>query len=220
MRDMVFLQTPIHCNMKSTDTTSMGEKYRAMSADKLEKAIKDSQRNRRTQYSNSPEHQFLQSIKSSCGKLPHSNEACKYARQIYFSYLIKFGIPAIFLTITADDLRNFRIVVYSVSPYKLDAFGELDPKMLSESDILIAFIVRREARVEHPGFCAEEYQRIMELVIKHLFNWDNETQKSIGIGLFAIILAWNLATEEQGTKSLHGHYLLYVENWNRVMKML
>jgi hypothetical protein len=61
---------------------------------------------------------------------------------------------------------------------------------------------------------------MLELVIRHLFNWDIKSQKSHGFGLFGIILAWCLATEEQGQKSLHGHYLLYVENWNRVMNIL
>jgi hypothetical protein len=42
---------------------------------------------------------------------------------------------------------------------------------------------------------------------------------SNGVGLFATILAWCLATEEQGQNSLHGHYLLYVENWNRVINI-
>jgi hypothetical protein len=53
-------------------------------------------------------------------------------------------------------------------------------------------------RVVHPGLCAEEYQHMMELVIRYLFNWDVETQKRNGVGLFATILAWCLATEEQG----------------------
>jgi hypothetical protein len=110
--------------------------------------------------------------------------------------------------------------VYSLLPQKVTPFGEVDSKTLSESDILLDFNVRRKARVEHPGLCAEEYQRMMELVIRHLFNWDVETQKSNRVGLFAKILAWCLATEEQGRKSLHGHYLLYVENWNRVMNIL
>jgi hypothetical protein len=220
MKDTIFLQTQIQCNMKSSDNTAMGEKFGTMSADKLEKAIQDSRQNSKKQYSNTAEHRFLRSIKSSCGKLPHSNEACSDARRIYFSYLIKFGIPAIFLTITPDDLRNFRVVVYSLSPHKVTPFGEVDTKTFSETDILIDFNVRREARVEHPGFCAEEYQRMMELVIRHLFNWDTETQKSNGMGLFGIISAWCLATEEQGRKSLHGHYLLYVEDWNRVMNIL
>jgi hypothetical protein len=77
----------------------------------------DSQR--KNTYSASPEHQILPWIKSTWGRLAHSNEACSDARRIYFSFLIKFGIPAIFLTITPDDLRNFRIVVYSLSPHKI-----------------------------------------------------------------------------------------------------
>jgi hypothetical protein len=128
MSDTIFKQAQVQCNIKSTENMAMGEKYGTMSADKLEKAIQDSRQNRKTQYSASPEHQFLGSIKSTCGRLPHSNEACSDARRIYFSFLIKFGIPAIFLTITPDDLRNFRIVVYSLSPHKLTAFGEVDTK--------------------------------------------------------------------------------------------
>ena len=220
MKDSIFLQTQMYCNVKSSETTAMGEKYGTMSPDKLEKAIQDTRQNRSIQYSNTAEHQFLRSIKSACGKLPHSNEACLEARRIYFSFLMKFGIPAVFLTITPDDLRNFRIVVYSLSPDKVSPYGEVDPKTLSESDILTDFNVRREARSQHPGLCAEEYQRIMELVIKHLFNWDTETQTSKGMGLFAELLAWCLATEEQGRKSLHGHFLLFLKNWNRVMNIL
>jgi hypothetical protein len=70
--------------------------------------------------------------------------------------------------------------------------------MFSESNILLQFNVRWEAGVQHPGLCAEEYKQMMELVIKYVFNWDSKTQRSNGIGLFAILLAWCLvATKEQ-----------------------
>jgi hypothetical protein len=134
MKDTIFLQTQMFCNTKSSETTTMGEKYGTMTPDKLEKAIQDSRNNRSIQYSNSSEHQFLRSIKSTCGKLPHSNEACLDARRIYFSFLMKFGIPAIFLTITPDDTRSFRVVVYSLSPNKVSAYGEVDvPKNTNAS---------------------------------------------------------------------------------------
>jgi hypothetical protein len=50
---------------------------------------------------------------------------------------------------------------------------------------------------------------MMKLVIKHVLNWDAETNRSNCIGLFAIVLAWCLETDEQGQKSLHGHYLVH-----------
>jgi hypothetical protein len=220
MRDKIFLQTKIFCNIKNADTTTMGEKYGRMTSEKLEKAIDDSRNRNPIQYSNTGEHQFLRSIKSTCGKLPHSNEACMDARRTYFSYLMQFGIPAIFLTITPDDLRSFRIVVYSLPPHMVNGFSEIDPNRFSESDVLSEFNIRREARVQHPGLCAEEYQRLMQLVIKHLFNWNTETKKRNGTGLFGEVMAWCLATEEQGRKSLHGHYLLFIKNWNRGMNIL
>jgi hypothetical protein len=220
MRDKIFLQTQITCNIKNADTTTMGEKFGEMDAEQFEKAIQDSRNNRPVQFSSKPENQFLRSITAMCGKLPHSNEACMEARRLYFSYLMKFGIPALFLTITPDDFRSFRIVVYTLSPEKVTSYGQVDTQSFSESDILADFNIRREARVQHPGLCAEEYQRLMQLVIKHFFNWDTKTKKSKGTGLFGEVLAWCLATEEQGRKSLHGHYLVYIKQWNRVMNIL
>ncbi len=220
MRDKIFLQTQITCNIKNADSTTMGEKFGEMDAEQFENAIQDSRNNKPVQYSSKAENRFLRSITTMCGKLPHSNEACMEARRIYFSYLMKFGIPALFLTITPDDLRSFRIVVYALSPKKVSAYGEVDAQSLSESEILSEFNIRRKARVEHPGLCADEYQRLMQLVIKHFFNWDTKTRNSKGTGLFGEVLAWCLATEEQGRKSLHGHYLVYIKNWNRVMNIL
>jgi hypothetical protein len=173
----------------------MGEKYGTMSPDKLEKAIQDSRNNRSIQYSNSSEHQFLRSIHSTCGKLPHSNEACLDARRIYFSFLMKFGIPAIFLTITPDDLRSFRVVVYSLSPNKVSAYGEIDPKTFSESDILTDFNIRREARVQHPGLCAEEYQRLMGST-GMVFGYGRTGQK---------VIAWALPGVHQGLEPSDEH---------------
>jgi hypothetical protein len=61
---------------------------------------------------------------------------------------------------------------------------------LSESGMfLLQFNVRWEARVQHPGLCTEEYQRMTELVIKYVFNWATETQRSNGMGLFGLVLA-------------------------------
>ncbi len=39
MRDKVFLQTQIVCNIKNADSTSMGEKYGSMTVDQFENAI-------------------------------------------------------------------------------------------------------------------------------------------------------------------------------------
>jgi len=172
-----------------------------------------------TQYSARTENTFLRSIKATCKHLPHSNEAADEARKIYFSFLIAFGLPAIFLTVTPDDLRCFRIIVYScMRVEKVD--GDYCPTDFTDADILADFQFHRETRFEYPGLCAEEYQRVVQLVIKHVFNWNTEEQKANGVGLFAEVLAWCLATEEQARKNLHGHFLLFLKGWKEYLNVL
>jgi hypothetical protein len=190
-----------------------------MTAKQLEEAIQAARRNDSIQHSAAAQHRFLKSIKASCKNMPHSNEAADEARKVYFAYLMKFGLPAIFLTVTPDDMRSFRIVVYSMARVeKMEA--NYCPTDFSEEDILADFKFRQEVRSDFPGLCAEEYGRIVNLVIKHLFNWDCQEQKANGMGLFGEVLAWCLATEEQARKTLHGHFLLFVKDWKQVLDVL
>jgi hypothetical protein len=217
MKQTIFEKTQMFCNVKASDHSSMGEKYGAMSGDALERAIHDVRNNVSLQHSNSKEHQYLKSISAVCKHLPHSNEASLDARTTYFSYLMRFGLPGIFLTISPDDLRNYRIVVYALTQEEKIS---VDVKDLSEDQIVADFKVRQQARFDHPGLCAEEYERIIQLVIKHIFNWDEVEQKNKGVGLFAEIMAWCIATEEQGRKSLHAHILLFIKDWQRILRIL
>jgi hypothetical protein len=212
MKQTIFQKTQMFCNVKASDQSLMGGRYGSMSASALERAIQDVRNNSSVQHSNTMEHQYLKSIKAICQHLPHSNEASLDARTKYFSYLMRFGLPGIFLTISPDDLRNYRIVVYALNG-KEKVNGFMDVKDLSDDQIFADSKIRQQARFDHPGLCAEEYGRIIKLVIKHVFNWDEEGQKSKGVGLFAEILAWCIATEEQGRKSLHGHILLFIKDW-------
>ena len=58
--------------------------------------------------------------------------------------------------------------------------GSVDQNELSEDDIVADFRIRKDARPNHPGLSAEEYERIVGLVIKHLFNWDMDKQRAMG----------------------------------------
>jgi hypothetical protein len=158
MKDKIFLETKILCNIRCSEPSTLGEKFGSMSPEELEQAIQDNRNNQSIQYLNSGEHRFLRSIQSTCGKLPYSNKACLDARRTYFSFLMKFGIPAIFLTINPDDLRNFRIVVYSNPHGQVSPYGEVNLTTYLEANILSEFNVRSTARSQHPGLCAEEYQ--------------------------------------------------------------
>ena len=215
MKERIFEKSQIFCSARYSETVRMGEKYGKMTSQELECAINNVRCKLPSQYSSTPKNRFLKSISAACEDLPHSNEASEQARKIYFSYLMKFGLPAIFFTITPDDTRNYRIVLYALKEVK--PFGTYNVEDFSDDDIIASLNLRQQVRFDHPGLCAEEYTRIINLVIKHLFNWDTKNQKSLGVGLFVEVLAWCLATEEQGQKSLHGHFLLFIKNWAAVM---
>jgi hypothetical protein len=219
MKETTFMKAKMFCNVKCSNNFTMGNKYGTMSATALEKAISDVRNNLSVQHSTSGEYQFLKSIRAACGSLPHSNEATMEARRTYFSFLMKFGLPSIFLTVSPDDLRNFRIVVYSLVGKKTVS-GQMNVNDVSDEQVLADFKFRSETRLKYPGLCAEEYERIVNLVIKHFFNWDVEKQRSNGVGMFAEILAFALATEEQGRKSLHGHFLVFVKGWKQILDFI
>ena len=219
MKETIFQSSKMFCNTKRADSTSMGEKYGAMTSEQLKSAISDAQNNSSRRHRSNPENRYLKSIHATCRNLPHSNEAAAEARKVYFSYCIRFGLPCIFLTISPDDQRNFRVVVYAIEGREY-AFGQKNVADMEDSEVLADFKVRQKVRGDYPGLCAEEYGRIMDLVIKHLFGWDEANTKSEKIGLFGKVLAWCIATEEQGRKSLHGHILLFMKDWATVLDAL
>lgn len=219
LKEEIFQSARIFCNVKNADGSRMSEKYGNMSANAFINAIKAARQNHGSQYSTKTENRYLRSILASCKSLPHSNEAADEARRKFFSFLIVFGFPALFLTITPDDKRNFRIVLYSLKD-KIYSGADIDINELDDEDILLEFKIREKVREDYPGLCAEEYDRIIKEVIKHLFNWDEEKQCSTGKGIFGELIAWCLATEEQGRKTLHGHFLLFVKGWDETNQIL
>ena len=218
MKAAIFVGTRIHANYKHSDGETLASKFGSMQPEQLNRAVMEVRRNHSAQFSSRPENQFLRSIYATCRDLPHTNEASQEARKQYFSFVAHFGSPAVFLTVTPDDGRNYRIVLFSLSDTSRANLPHVNPAAMSEAEIMQEYKFRQGCRTSYPGFCAEEYHRIMTNVIKHLFQWDVKKQESTGQGCFGKLLAWCQATEEQGRKTLHGHFLLFVEHWQPLMR--
>ena len=218
MKQKIFMSARLHANCKNKNGFSYGDQYGHLTADALKKAVTAVRNKDPIQYSSNPENEFLSSIHATCRNLPHSNEASEDARHKYFAFLAQFGMPAVFLTITPDDGRNYRIVLYARSASTTQGLPNLDISKASTEDILADFKTKVRCRVENPGLCAEEYHRIMILIIKHLFQWDEKSKSSKGQGCFGKLRAWTLATEEQGRKTLHGHFLLFIKDWPDLLR--
>ena len=82
---------------------------------------------------------------------------------------------------------------------------------------------RKELRLKYPGACLLAYQHVVKCVVDLLIGWDPDTQRSRegeDGGVFGPVEAWGVADEEQGRKDLHGHWLLWVRDFNRCRRDL
>ena len=95
------------------------------------------------------------------------------------------------------------------TPYLL--FQILLRKTIGER--MIDFEVRRKQRETYPGACSLVYQHLIHIVIECLIGWDLNT-KSGTRGIFGKLLTWARTDEEQGRTTLHGHWQLWVEDFN------
>jgi hypothetical protein len=82
---------------------------------------------------------------------------------------------------------------------------------LSHDECAVDFVIRRRTRKRYPGACSLEFQNVMDIVLRCLFNWDDEEKQSLGPGIVGDLVAWNQTTEEQGRGSLHAHWQLFTE---------
>ena len=126
------------------------------------------------------------------------------------------GNNALFLTTTPCDACTFRVRLFAEAgkahtlpplpdPFEEDCTG----------DCMIDFEVRRKQRETYPGACSLVYQHLMQIVIECLMGWDPKTKSGTSF-FFGKLLAWVRTDEEQGRKTLHGHWQLWVEDFNLI----
>ena len=81
---------------------------------------------------------------------------------------------------------------------------------------------REELRLKYPGACSLEFQHLMKIVEDVLIAWDPETQQSNkDKSVFKLTIdGWAKAGKEQGRKTLHEHWLIFLRELNKCRKRL
>jgi hypothetical protein len=163
---------------------------------------------------------LISSLKTVCRALPHTNEAARDARSKIYSMSLRFGQPAIFFTISPDDLNNLRIQIYGGNEW--DAVPTVDEiNNLTESELKERFKKRTEFRIAYPGYCCYDFEIILEIIERRLLGWDSKNVCAYEDGgVFGMVDAFVAAVEEQGRKTLHAHYAIYLTEWNNVLEEL
>lgn len=88
----------------------------------------------------------------------------------------------------------------------------------SEEDCLADFVLRRDTRMKYPGACSLEFQSVMQILTKCMLRWDTKTRSSKGKGILGTVIAFFGADEEQGRKTLHRHWQIWVQELNQTLR--
>ena len=133
--------------------------------------------------------------------MAHTVGASKKARQNMYSYIMRFGMPAIMFTITSEDNVNFRIRIYA----NTDEGEKPPPSIYSNDNVLRDFVVEcKEMRRMFPGLSALDYENILRITVEYLIGWSRGDEANNPLaGFFGDVDAYCVATEEQGRKTLH-----------------
>ncbi len=73
------------------------------------------------------------------------------------------------------------------------------------------FCVAKRHKNEISCFCSLEFQSVMQILTKCMLRWDTKTQSSRGKGILGKVVAFFGADEEQGCKTLHWHWQIWVQ---------
>ena len=145
--------------------------------------------------------------------MAHTNDAAKGARLKLFTNMVQFGCPTIFFMVTPDDSNSFWIQVYIASEHKNP------PTCYNDcANIDADYESSHQLHQEYPNLCVFDFNQIIELLIYHILGWNQSAQQPRPEGgVFGVLDAWSHSIEELGQKTLHGHYILWVQEWSPLL---
>ena len=165
--------------------------------------------------SNNAAATFLKSVTTSCKVLGHTTEAAKEARRKMYALTERFGPHSLFFTITPCDLCTFKVRMFSAEGQKMHV-PSVD---CSENKCILDFSLRAKTRTKYPGACSLFYQEVVQFMYE-MIGWDPVRNRRKSVGVFGPVKASGKGDEEQNRGTLHGHTLLWLENFSEVTKML
>mmetsp|Transcript_16303 Transcript_16303/g.26773 ORF Transcript_16303/g.26773 Transcript_16303/m.26773 type:complete len:201 (+) Transcript_16303:985-1587(+) len=86
-------------------------------------------------------------------------------------------------------------------------------------DCIASFDLRKRIRRLYPGACSLVYQHLMHVITECLIGWNTKTQTG-RMGVFGIPLAYSRTDEEQGRKTLHSHWQIWIKDFDRCRSAL
>ncbi len=78
--------------------------------------------------------------------------------------------------------------------------------------------MQKDIRLNHPGACSLEFQSVIQILMECMLQWDVTKNTTKGKGILGTVVAFSAADEEQGRKTLHHHWQVWVKEINQTVK--
>ena len=164
--------------------------------------------------------EYIRALEASCKPVGYSALSAKKNRRKHFAMDNYFGGHSIFLTTTPCDERTIRVLVFANAGKEvlLPDLGDWDDEG-HLNKCRLSFELRKKTRSLYPGACSLVYQHLMQIVTECLIGWD--PKKHAGQpGVFGTPIAYSRTDEEQGRKTLHSHWQIWVRDFNKTRNAL
>lgn len=153
---------------------------------------------------------LLSCVDGMARSLPHTDEASKVARANSEAMYHEFGTGSIFLTATFDDNNSFILQV--LCHEEIDDDTPLED--LSDDELAARVKKRVLLRQEYPGMTSVHFEMLLMILVEEVVGWDMSTDSATEkAGLFGECIAFAMAIEEQGRKTLHVHMTLWIKHY-------
>ena len=164
--------------------------------------------------------EYIRAVEASCKPIGYTALSAKQNRQKHFAMDNYFGGHSIFLTTTPCDERTIRVKVFANAgkEVSLPNLGDWDDEEFLE-ECRFDFDLRKDTRRLYPGACSLVYQHLMQIITECLIGW-NPKKQSGQPGVFGVPIAYSRTDEEQGRKTLHSHWQIWVKDFNKIRDAL
>ena len=197
---------------RKVDAKQLAKRFDAQD---LSKAIKA--RRCRKKWGKKISQDLLDAVDATARDLPHTNEASKKVRSSMEAMHHHFGMGSVFLTVTFDDENS--LLMQILSDIRVDNNEEVDD--LSDEELKKRAKKRSSLRIEFPGIAALNFEMMMDILVDEVIGWDTDGNCPNGKdGLFGKVKAMAYAVEEQGRKTLHAHFIIWIEEYDELQKMM
>ena len=163
---------------------------------------------------------YLNAVEASCKPVGYSALNARIHRRQHFAMDDFFGGHSIFLTTTPCDECTFRVQIFANAGKEqtLPKLRDFDENGHMK-DCIASFDLRKRIRRLYPGACSLVYQHLMHVITECLIGWNTKTQTG-RMGVFGIPLAYSRTDEEQGRKTLHSHWQIWIKDFDRCRSAL